>query len=109
MSNRIKVKPNVTRVVLKYPLLNCSEVDLERLKEDFHVNRRFNGASGTINLNKVKLNDIECDKHGSVTLELTLETPGAIADYEAPIIANAIIEKNNNRVVFGTPITLKIT
>lgn len=99
---------NIKRITLKYPLY-CSERELDVLLDEYHLNRKFDGASGVLKLTNVKVESPDKKERfsGALILELVLETADLIADYEAPIIANAIIEKFDKKRFLGIPSACK--
>lgn len=96
-------------LIIKYPLLRTGAEDLELLKSEYYQDRKFDGISGNIDLLGVDLMvDKKEGRPALLVLKMRLHTSDYVADFEAPFIANAIIEKFDEKRALGKPSSSKV-
>ena len=87
---------------VQYSLLRFSNDDIDYLKKEYFSNRKFQGVSGKIDLIDMSLKSSLKDGYdGLMVLKMRLQTNDFIADFEAPYVASAIIEKFDEKKILG--------
>jgi hypothetical protein len=88
-------------MVLKYLITNCEERQINVIQDEY-LGRDFDGTSGLLNISKVEIiKERNRGYNGVLFLSLVLKTDEYVADYEAPFIMSAILEKFDKKKILG--------